>query len=99
MHDDIIEGLLWNILTNLSMLTPYRVIFHGPPGNQVQSYLLQVNKFSEIFAISTWVEYRLPIPSISFGSRDEGADAHQVLQVRKWQTVHPPSMDLCTEKI
>jgi hypothetical protein len=37
-------------------------------------------------------------PSIIFGSRDEGADAHQVLQVRKWQTVHPPSMDLCTEK-
>ena len=60
------------------MLTPYCVVFHEPPSNQVQSYLLHVNKFPKIFAISAWVEYKLSISSISFGSYDEGVDACQV---------------------
>jgi hypothetical protein len=80
------------------MLTPYRVVFHEPLGNRVTSYLLRINKFIEVIAISTWAEYRLSGLSISFGSCDEGADARQVSQVRRCPTVHPPPIHLCTEK-
>lgn len=78
------------------MPTPDRVIFHEPSDNQETLYLLHVTELPEIFAISAWVEHRLLIPwitfSLSFGIRDEGADAHQVAHVHRGQTVHPPPL-------
>ena len=74
-HVHIIIIFLQNIHTNLVMHSPYRIVWHEPPGNQVRSYRLHLTKVPLILAIFAWAEDRVPIPSMGFGIGDKLADA------------------------
>ena len=79
------------------MHSPYRIVWHEPPGNQVRSYRLNLTKVPMILAIFAWAEDRVPIPSMGFGIGDKLADAMHVPLVRSGQ-MHPLSIHLCTKK-
>ena len=70
------------------MHSPYCIAWHEPPGNQVHSYILNLNPLPLIHAIFAWAEDRVPIPSMGFGISDKMADAMHVLLVRSGQ-MHP----------
>ena len=80
------------------MHSPYRIVWHEPPGNQVRSYRLNLMKVPMILAIFAWAEDRVPIPSMGFGIGDKLADTMHVSFVRSGQ-MHPLSIHLYTKKI
>ena len=79
------------------MHSPYRIVWHEPLGNQVRSYRLNLTKVPMIFAIFTWAEDRVSIPSMGFGIGDQLADTMHVPLVHSGQ-MHPLSIHLCTKK-
>ena len=97
-HVHIITVFLRNIHTNLAMHSPYRIVWHEPPSNQVRSYRLNLTKVPLILAIFAWVEDRIPILSMGFGIGDKLVDAMHVSLVRSGQ-MHPLSIHLCIKKI
>ena len=79
------------------MHSPYRIVWHEPPGNQVRSYRQNLTKIPLILAIFAWTEDKVLIPSMGFGIGDKLADAMHVLLVCSGQ-MHPLSIHLCTKK-
>ena len=68
--------------TNLAMYSPYRIVWHEPPGNQVRSYRLNLMKVPMILAIIAWAEDRVPIPSMGFDIGDKLVNAMHIPLVR-----------------
>ena len=79
------------------MHSPYRIVWHEPPGNQVRLYRLNLTKVPMILAIFAWAEDRVPIRSMDFGIGDKLAGAMHVLLVRSGQ-MHPLSIHFYTKK-
>jgi hypothetical protein len=96
-HGHIIIVFLWNIHTNYAIHSPYRIVWHETPGNQVRSYRLSLSPFPLIHAVFAWAEDRVPIPSMGFGIGEKLAGANHVPLVCSGP-IHPLSIHLCTTK-
>ena len=76
------------------MHSPYRIVWHEPPGNQVRSYRLNLTKVPMFLAIFAWVEDMVRIPSMGFGIPDKLADAMHVPLVRSDRCIHSRSISV-----